>query len=61
MEKYIDGTFSTSSYCTICTIRLFCDFFIFAILFKIIVAGLNYFVPVDVNEVAAQSQKSCIK
>lgn len=31
--------------------------FIFAIYSKLIVAGLNYFVPVDVNQVAAESQR----
>lgn len=54
----MDGEFSTSIYNTFCTIRLFCTFLYSPFYSQLIVKGLNYFVPVEVNQVAAQSQKS---
>jgi len=53
----LDDWLSTNHNYIFRAIRLLCTFFIFAILFAIGCKGAKPFVPVDVNEVAAQSQK----
>lgn len=43
---------------TVLFVLLGCSWFLYSPFYsKLIVAGLNYFVPVDVNQVAAESQR----